>query len=140
MTRGSFRRAIALVLCATAFSQTPQQIAAAAKSLEEYRNSKAPILRDDFGELGRYREANSALKPPAPGERRVVFFGDSITDMWPVQKYFPGKPYVNRGIGGQTTPQMLIPFRPDAINLQPAAVVILPARNETSGETGPMSP
>jgi len=139
MTRGSFRWAIPLVLCATAFSQTPQQIAAAAKSLEEYRNSKAPILRDDFGELGRYREANSALKPPAPGERRVVFFGDSITDMWPIQKYFPGKPYVNRGIGGQTTPQMLIRYRADVINLRPAAVVILAGTNDIAGNTGPMT-
>ncbi len=111
----------------------------AAKSLEAYRLSKAAELRDDFGELARYRDANAALKPPAAGERRVVFFGDSITDIWPIQKYFPGKPYVNRGIGGQTTPQMLIRFRQDVINLQPAVVVILAGTNDIAGNTGPMS-
>ncbi|HYK50280.1 MAG TPA: GDSL-type esterase/lipase family protein, partial [Terriglobales bacterium] len=139
MTCGSFRWAIPLVLCVTAFSQTPQQVAAAAKSLEEYRISKAPVLRDDFGELARYHSANAALKPPGAGERRVVFFGDSITDIWPIQKYFPGKPYINRGIGGQTTPQMLLRFRPDVIDLQPAAVVILAGTNDIAGNTGPMS-
>jgi lysophospholipase L1-like esterase len=139
MTSACFRSAIvALAMSAAVFSQTPQQVAAA-KSLEDYRNSKAALLRDDFGELSHYREANAALKPPAPGERRVVFFGDSITDLWPIQKYFPGKPYVNRGIGGQTTPQMLIRFRADVINLQPAAVVILAGTNDIAGNTGPMS-
>jgi lysophospholipase L1-like esterase len=138
MTSLCFRFGIlALLLSATASSQTPQQVAAA-KSLEDYRNSKAPILRDDFGELARYRDANASLKPPAPGERRVVFFGDSITDLWPIPKYFPGKPYVNRGIGGQTTPQMLLRFRADVINLQPAAVVILAGTNDIAGNTGPM--
>src|SRR5882757_8447811 len=102
MTRAGFHWAIPVLLCATAFSQAPPG-SPAAKSLEDYRNSKAPILRDDFGEMGRYRAANAALAAPAAGERRVVFFGDSITDMWPIAKYFPGKPYVNRGIGGQTT-------------------------------------
>ena len=139
MTRGCFRWTIPLVFCATAFSQTTQPAAAAARSLEEYRNSKAPVLRDDFGERARYRDANAALKPPALGERRVVFFGDSITDIWPIQKYFPGKPYVNRGIGGQTTPQMLVRFRADVINLEPAAVVILAGTNDIAGNTGPMS-
>jgi lysophospholipase L1-like esterase len=139
MTHRFFFCAILLVLCATGFSQTPQQSAAAARSLEEYRNSKALVLRDDFGELARYRSANAALKPPAAGERRVVFFGDSITDMWPLEKYFPGKPYINRGIGGQTTPQMLVRFRDDVVNLHPAAVVILAGTNDIAGNTGPMS-
>ena len=111
----------------------------AAKSLEAYRQSKAAALRDDFGELSRYREANAALKQPAAGEKRVIFFGDSITDIWPIAKYFPGKPYVNRGIGGQTTRQMLVRFRADVINLQPAAVVILAGTNDIAGNTGPMT-
>jgi lysophospholipase L1-like esterase len=128
----------AVFLSATAVSQAPPD-SPAAKSLEEYRNSKAPVLRDDFGELAHYRDANAELKPPAAGERRVVFFGDSITDIWPIQKYFSAKPYVNRGIGGQTTPQMLIRFRQDVINLQPAAVVILAGTNDIAGNTGPMS-
>ena len=120
------------------FGQAPPN-SPAAKSLEEYRISKAPVLRDDFGELAHYRDANAALNPPAAAERRVVFFGDSITDMWPIPKYFPGKPYVNRGIGGQTTPQMLIRFRHDVIELQPAVVVILAGTNDIAGNTGPMS-
>ena len=129
---------LAVFLSIAAFGQAPPG-SPAAKSLEAYRLSKAVELRDDFGELARYRDANAALKPPAAGERRVVFFGDSITDIWPIPKYFPGKPYVNRGIGGQTTPQMLIRFRQDVINLQPAAVVILAGTNDIAGNTGPMS-
>ncbi len=92
----------------------------------------------DFGELGRYREANALLGPPAPGENRVVFMGDSLTDGWRLEEYFPRMPYVNRGIGGQTTPQMLIRFRPDVIALRPAVVVILGGTNDIGGNTGPM--
>ena len=82
----------------------------------------------DWPQLGRYREENAKLAPPAPGERRVVFYGDSITDAWgraAGTTFFPGKPYVNRGISGQTTAQMLVRFRQDVIDLRPAAVVIL---------------
>ena len=93
---------------------------------------------DDFGELARYRDANAALQPPATGENRVVFFGDSITDHWKLDEYFPGKPYINRGISGQTTPQMLIRFRPDVIDLHPKVVVILAGTNDIAGNTGPM--
>ena len=77
-------------------------------------------------------------KPPAPGENRVVFFGDSITDIWKLEDYFPGKPYLNRGIGGQTTPQMLVRFRQDVIDLHPKVVVILAGTNDIAGNTGPM--
>jgi len=111
----------------------------AIKAREAWRASRAAMLRDDFGELARYRDANAQRKPPAAGEKRVVFLGDSITDGWPLAKYFPGKNYVNRGISGQTTPQMLIRFREDVINLQPAAVVILAGTNDIAGNTGPMS-
>lgn len=97
------------------------------------------LLMEDFGELARYREANAALQPPAAGENRVIFFGDSITDMWKLAEYFPGKPYVNRGIGGQTTPQMLVRFRQDVIDLQPKVVVILAGTNDIAGNTGPMT-
>ena len=114
-------------------------LAAAQKSLNEWRGSRSEALLDDFGELARYRDANAQLKPPAPGSRRVVFMGDSITDGWRLGKYFPGKDYVNRGIGGQTTPQMLIRFREDVVNLEPAAVVILAGTNDIAGNTGPMS-
>jgi len=106
--------------------------------LDHYRASRLAIFTDDFGELKRYREANAALSPPAAGENRVVFFGDSITDIWKLDQYFPGKPYVNRGIGGQTTPQMLVRFRQDVIELHPKVVVILAGTNDIAGNTGPM--
>jgi len=112
---------------------------AANKAREEWRASRAAMLRDDFGELARYRDANAQLKRPTAADKRVVFLGDSITDGWPLEKYFPGKNYVNRGIGGQTTPQMLVRFREDVINLQPAVVVILAGTNDIAGNTGPMS-
>jgi lysophospholipase L1-like esterase len=119
--------------------QPEDAMAAATMNLENWRNSRAAMLRDDFAELARYRDANAQLKPPAQGEKRVVFFGDSITDGWPLDQYFPGKAYVNRGIGGQTTPQMLIRFREDVIDLRPAVVVILAGTNDIAGNTGPMS-
>ena len=106
--------------------------------LDQYRASRIAIYTDDFGQLARYRDANAALKPPAPDENRVVFFGDSITDMWKLEDYFPGKPYLNRGIGGQTTPQMLVRFRQDVIDLHPKVVIILAGTNDIAGNTGPM--
>jgi lysophospholipase L1-like esterase len=93
----------------------------------------------DWNQLGRYHEDNLRLqKEPAPSSR-VVFLGDSITDMWKLQQYFPDKPYVNRGISGQTTPQMLVRMYPDVINLHPAAVVILAGTNDIARNTGPQS-
>jgi lysophospholipase L1-like esterase len=96
-------------------------------------------LRTDWAYLKRYQAENAALAPPRAGEKRVVFMGNSITEGW--AKYFPsmfaGKPYVNRGIGGQTTPQMLVRFRQDVIALEPAVVVILAGTNDIAGNTGP---
>jgi lysophospholipase L1-like esterase len=135
-----------LVFClgAGAFAQqststTPSAIPSTGfAGLDQYRTSRMAIFTDDFGQLARYRDANAALKPLAPGENRVVFFGDSITDIWPLDEYFPGKPYINRGIGGQTTPQMLVRFRQDVIDLHPKIVVILAGTNDIAGNTGPM--
>jgi lysophospholipase L1-like esterase len=96
----------------------------------------------DWPNLARYREANHALAALGSGENRVVFMGDSITDAWPQPRFgafFPGKPYIGRGISGQTTPQMLIRFRPDVIALKPKAVVILAGTNDIAGNTGPMT-
>jgi lysophospholipase L1-like esterase len=96
----------------------------------------------DFGGFYRYAEANRALAAPKPGEPRVVFFGDSITDNWSKEGYggfFPGKPYVNRGIGGQTTAQMLVRFRADVLDLRPVAVVILAGTNDVAGNAGPVT-
>jgi lysophospholipase L1-like esterase len=106
--------------------------------LDEYRASRIAVFSDDYGQLARYREANAALAPLAAGEKRVVFFGDSITDIWHLDQYFPGKPYINRGIGGQTTPQMLVRFRQDVIDLHPKVVVMLAGTNDIAGNTGPM--
>ena len=96
----------------------------------------------DWPALGRYHDANANVAAAARNERRVVFMGDSITDSWDDPKYggfFPGKPYINRGISGQTTPQMLIRFRADVIALKPKVVVILAGTNDIAGNTGPMS-
>jgi lysophospholipase L1-like esterase len=106
--------------------------------LDQYRASNVPMFANDFGQLARYREANAKLGPPAGGEKRVVFFGDSITDIWKLHDYFPGKPYVNRGIGGQTTSQMLVRFRQDVVDLHPKVVLILAGTNDIAGNTGPM--
>ncbi|HSW49169.1 MAG TPA: SGNH/GDSL hydrolase family protein [Bryobacteraceae bacterium] len=91
----------------------------------------------DWNQLGRYHQANQELKksPAAPG--RVVFMGDSITDGWRLDEYFPGQPYVNRGISGQTTPQMLVRMYPDVIDLKPAAMVLLAGTNDIARNTGP---
>jgi acyl-CoA thioesterase-1 len=96
-------------------------------------------LHSDWAYLARYRADNAALGAPKPGERRVVFMGNSITEAWARSfgTMFPGKPYVGRGISGQTTPQMLVRFRQDVIALQPAVVVILGGTNDVAGNTGP---
>jgi lysophospholipase L1-like esterase len=107
--------------------------------LDRYRASRVAVYSDDYGERARYRAANRALPPPAATENRVVFFGDSITDGWRLDQSFPGKPYVNRGIGGQTTSQMLVRFRQDVIELWPKVVVILAGTNDIAGNTGPIA-
>jgi lysophospholipase L1-like esterase len=135
-----------LFVAFTVFAQAQQPAPAAAPSipttgfagLDQYRARRIAVFTDDFGQLARYRDANATLAAPKQGEDRVVFFGDSITDIWHLDEYFPGKPYVNRGIGGQTTPQMLVRFRQDVINLQPKVVIILAGTNDIAGNTGPM--
>jgi lysophospholipase L1-like esterase len=111
------------------------QQAAARQRAEDER------VRNDWANLARYREANARLGPPAAGENRVVFFGNSITEAWAplFPQMFPGKPYVGRGISGQTTPQLLVRFRPDVVALKPKVVVILAGTNDIAGNTGPSS-
>jgi acyl-CoA thioesterase I len=94
----------------------------------------------DWNQLGRYHQDDLRLEaePGVPG--RVVFLGDSITDIWNLQKFFPGKPYVNRGISGQTTPQMLVRMFPDVIDLEPDAVILLAGTNDIARNTGPETP
>jgi len=134
---------VVLSLAFSAFTQQPAPPPPAIPTtgfvgLDQYRASRIAVFTDDYGQLARYRDANATLKPPAPGENRVVFFGDSITDGWHLDESFPGKPYVNRGIGGQTTPQMLVRFRQDVIDLHPKVVIILAGTNDIAGNTGPM--
>lgn len=99
-------------------------------------------LVTDFGWLAHFKDADLALPEPQPGEKRIVFMGDSITQGWHFDGpdgAFPGKPYVNRGISGQTSPQMVIRFRQDVVDLDPAVVVILAGTNDIAGNTGPMT-
>ena len=108
----------------------------------EYLSQHDHELAVDFGSLERYKAADAALGAPAADEKRVVFMGDSITDAWKISGpdgSFPGKPYINRGISGQTTPQMLVRFRQDVIDLKPSVVAILAGTNDLAGNTGPMT-
>jgi lysophospholipase L1-like esterase len=91
----------------------------------------------DWNQIGRYRADNLELKKQPADPKRVLFMGDSITDFWRLEEYFPGLPYVNRGISGQTTPQMLVRMYPDVIDLKPAAMVVLAGINDISQNTGP---
>ncbi len=113
-------------------ARSPEQIAAEQKAREEK-------TRNDWANLSRYREDNIRLGDPSSGEKRVVFMGNSITEGWKntVPDFFNDRPYICRGISGQTTPQMLLRFRPDVINLKPAVVVILAGTNDIAGNTGP---
>ncbi len=141
---------IAITVQAAMAQQTPQQSPAPQPltatipstgfpGLDHYRASRIQVYMNDFGELARYRDANASLLPPAAGEERVVFFGDSITDGWKLEESFPGKHYVNRGISGQTTSQMLVRFRQDVVNLRPQVVVILAGTNDIAGNGGPIA-
>lgn len=126
---------LALTLLALA-QQTPAPDSAEAL---QQRIEQMQRRLNDWPNLARYGEANTKLAPPAKDENRVVFMGDSITDGWKLAEYFPDKPYVNRGISGQTTPQMLVRFRPDVIALKPKVVVILAGTNDIAGNTGLMT-
>ncbi len=99
-----------------------------------------PQDTQDWANLGRYADSDSQLSKLPAGSNQVIFMGDSITDFWNLTQWFPGKPYVNRGISGQTTPQMLVRFRPDVINLQPNVTLILAGTNDIAGNTGYEAP
>ncbi len=117
----------------------PKTTAAAAGPVCACLSRHDQQLLVDFGDLARFHDADWKLGPPAAGVDRVVFMGDSITAHWNLSNSFPGKPYINRGISGQTTPQMLIRFRQDVINLKPKVVVILAGTNDIAENTGPMT-
>ena len=130
------RITLAFLFAAAAFAQqaAPPQIPWNLRSIYQ--------LVNDYGNTARYAADNQKLPPPAPGEERVVFMGDSITDGWGRgnngSTFFPGKPYVNRGISGQVTAQMLLRFYPDVIALKPKAVLILAGTNDIGGNIGPV--
>lgn len=130
-----------------AAAATGQPPTAPASTCTEMATALTALMRNDarladWPALARYREMNRTLAPAAATEQRVVFMGDSITDAWQQPRFggfFPGKPYVDRGISGQTTPQMLLRFRRDVIDLKPKVVVILAGTNDIAGNTGTMS-
>lgn len=97
------------------------------------------IQAQDWPNLNKYQKENEILEKPVAGQKRIVFMGDSITEFWSTvdPDFFSGKPYVNRGISGQTSPQMLIRFRADVIALNPAVVLLLAGVNDIAGNTGP---
>jgi cephalosporin-C deacetylase len=109
---------------------------------EKLRKAKEEQLHNDWAEMKRYRDDDAKVDPPSQGENRVVFMGDSITDGWIrlAPEFFQAKPYLDRGISGQTTPQMLVRFRQDVVNLKPKLVVILAGTNDIAGNTGPETP
>jgi len=110
--------------------------------ISDWQKAHEEQLKNDWPWLAKFKEANLALAPPTEGENRVVFMGDSITEGWHFtgpQGSFLGKPYINRGISGQTTPQMVLRFRQDVIALKPKVVVILAGTNDIAGNTGPMT-
>lgn len=97
------------------------------------------LTAQDWANLKRYEEDNKKISAPKPGENRIVFMGNSITEGWVSAdpNFFNGRPYIGRGISGQTTPQMLVRFRQDVIDLKPKVVVILAGINDIAGNTGP---
>ena len=136
------RLVLGFVVCVGCAASVVGQTASPAPDCAEMKTrlERAETRLNDWAALGRYREDNAKVAAPVKNESRVVFMGDSITDSWDsptMGGFFPGKRYVNRGISGQTTPQMLIRFRRDVIELQPKVVVILAGTNDLAGNTGP---
>jgi lysophospholipase L1-like esterase len=110
-----------------------------AEEIAKRQQEQETRFHNDWANLQKFREANAKLSPPVSNENRVVFMGNSITEGFAPRfaTLFPGKPYIGRGIGGQTTPQMLVRFRQDVIDLKPKVVVILAGTNDIAGNTGP---
>lgn len=128
-----------ILTCAVStFAQTPTPTPDAL-TLEKQRADRLQARYNDFANLARYAKANSEVKPPEKGENRVVFLGDSITDSWKLNEYFPNQPYINRGISGQTTPQMLLRMQPDVVAHKPKVMLLLAGTNDISANTGPVT-
>lgn len=129
-----------LVMGGIGWTQAKPDCASTVTALEERVEAQRRMLWDWAG-LIRYGSENTELPRPRPSEDRVVFLGDEITESWGQSqaKFFPGKPYFNRGIAGQTTPQMLVRFRQDVINLKPKVVVILAGANDIASVNAPIT-
>ena len=127
---------------AAAQTAPPSPPPPSAEQLAAWKQAREDQVKFDWPNLARYKDSDLALGPPAADENRVVFMGDSITDGWhftgPLGS-FVGKPYINRGISGQTTPQMLLRFRQDVIALKPKVVVFLAGINDIAANTGPLT-
>ncbi len=119
-------------------SQKIDSVAIKEKKAQE-KEAYGKWLKLDWPNLKRFRDDNEKIGLPAPNEKRVVFMGNSITEGWGRinPDFFAGRSYINRGISGQTTPQMLVRFRADVVNLKPKVVVILAGTNDIAGNTGP---
>ena len=141
--RFAFRLILTMLLTTPAFAQQPAAPAPAAQpnadELARQRAAQEEKLHNDWADLHKYQDANARLAAPAKNENRVVFMGNSITEGWAPHfaTMFPGKPYIGRGISGQTTPQMLVRFKQDVVALKPKVVVILAGTNDIAGNTGP---
>ena len=118
---------------------SPVSVAAPAWQKGAYWATVDHQLLIDFANLARFHDANLNLAPPPNGQDRVVFMGDSITEGWRLDKSFPGEPYLNRGISGQTSSQMLLRFRQDVVDLKPGVVLILAGTNDLAENTGPVT-
>lgn len=132
-------RTYTILLLVLAAFLSPNTNAQSAHEKDSIQIARLNAKLNDWPNLARFREENLKLGSPEPGEKRVVFMGNSITAGWAKywEDHFKGKPYVNRGIGGQTTPQMLLRFRQDVIDLRPSVVVLLCGTNDIAGNTGP---
>lgn len=130
--------AIALAFITACSAARDPQLAERTPTQATRDSAALDALRNDWAGLRRYRSANAALPAPSAQENRVVFYGNSITDVWArhFATMFPGKPYVGRGISGQTTPQMLVRFHQDVVALKPKVVIILAGTNDIAGNTG----
>ncbi|MGH9720519.1 MAG: SGNH/GDSL hydrolase family protein [Bryobacteraceae bacterium] len=133
----NFPLAVALLGAVAAQAQTADP----AKAIAELERELAAHIRllSDWGGLTRYGSENAELRAPAAGVDRVVFLGDDVTELWGrgKEQFFPEKPYLNRGISRQTTPQMLVRFRQDVVGLKPKVVVIQGGTNDLAGYSGP---
>jgi len=126
--------ALGLLICTSGYAQQNAPDSSKTKPAIAVKED----FKDDWAALSRYAGENKAIGNPKPGEKRVVFLGSSIFEFWKakVPEFFEGRPYLDRGISGQLSPQLLIRFRQDVIDLKPKAVIILAGSNDIAGNTG----